>query len=88
LSILVDQFSGYADMEGKRAAASPDFVVSSQAKQQYDHIYGKGVYEKCFKQRSLNASLENPDLSVQEAVKSEQTMASGYRDPLEEAGLY
>jgi phage terminase large subunit-like protein len=88
LSILVDQFSGYADMEGKKTSSSPDFVVSSQAKQQYDHIYGKGTYDRCFKQRALNAALDNPDLSVQEAVKSEQALTSGYVDPLADAGLY
>jgi phage terminase large subunit-like protein len=88
LSILVDQFSGYADMEGKRQAASPDFGISSQAQQQYDHLYGKGTYAKCFKQRALNAALENPDLSAREAVQAEQVMAAGYCDPFEEAGIY
>jgi hypothetical protein len=88
LSILVDQFAGYADMEGKRQAASPDFVISSQAQQQYDHLYGKGSYAKVFKQRALNAALDHPEMSVQEAVKAEQTMTSGYCDPFEDAGIY
>jgi phage terminase large subunit-like protein len=88
LSILVDQFSGYADMEGKKQAASPDFVLSSQAQQQYDHLYGKGSYAKVFKQRSLNAALDHPEMSVQEAVKAEQSVSSGYCDPLSDAGLY
>ena len=88
LSILVDQFSSYADMEGKRQTASPDFVISSQAKQQYDHIYGKGSYNACFTQRSANMALNNPDLPIEEAVKSEQATSTGYSDPFEDAGLY
>ena len=88
LSILVDQFSSYADMEGKRQTASPDFVISSQAKQQYDHIYGKGSYNACFTQKSAHMALNNPDLPIEEAVKSEQATSTGYSDPFEDAGLY
>jgi phage terminase large subunit-like protein len=88
LSILVDQFSAYADMEGKKQEASPDFVISSQQKQQYDHIYGKGTYEKCFKQHALNMALSNPDMSTQDAVHAEQAAAGSYSDPLADAGLY
>jgi hypothetical protein len=29
-----------------------------------------------------------PEMSVQEAVKADQTMTSGYCDPLEDAGIY
>jgi predicted phage terminase large subunit-like protein len=88
LALLVDQFSSYADMEGKKSEASPDFVISSQQKQQYDHMYGPGTFDKCFKQTSLNKSLAHPDMSVQEAVKADQAVASDYSDPLEDAGLY
>jgi hypothetical protein len=88
LSILVDQFSAYADMEGKKTEASPDFVISAKQKQAYDLMYGKGSYDKCFKQHSLNAALEHPDMSVQDAVKAEQASAAAYSDPLEDAGLY
>jgi phage terminase large subunit-like protein len=88
LAILVDQFSSYADMEGKKQEASPDFVISSQQKQQYDHIYGKGTYEKCFQQHALNKALANPDMSIQDAVKAEQDSSASYNDPLADAGLY
>lgn len=88
LALLVDQFSSYADMEGKKTEASPDFVISSQAKQQYDHIYGKGVYGKCFQQHALNRALDHPDMPIQEAVAAEQQAAAGYCDPLSDAGLY
>jgi hypothetical protein len=80
LSILVDQFASYADMEGKRQAASPDFVLDSVAKQQYDHIYGRGVYGKVFAQKSLNAALDSPESSLQESVKAEQQQSDV--DPL------
>jgi phage terminase large subunit-like protein len=88
LSILVDQFASYADMEGKKQEASPDFVISSQAKQQYDHIYGKGVYGKVFQQKAYSAALNNPDVPIQEAVKAEQAAAASFSDPLADAGLY
>jgi hypothetical protein len=41
-----------------------------------------------FKQRALNAALDHPEMSVQEAVKSEQAVSTGYCDPFEDAGLY
>jgi hypothetical protein len=85
LSILVDQFASYADMEGKRQSAAPDFVLDSVAKQQYDHIYGKGVYAKVFAGTGLNAQLDNPDLSLQEAMKVEHQQSRDV-DPL--ADLY
>jgi hypothetical protein len=88
LSILVDQFSSYADMEGKKTEASPDFVISSQQKQQYDHIYGKGTFGKCFKQHALNAALANPDMTAPEAAKAQQEATGTYSDPLADAGLY
>jgi phage terminase large subunit-like protein len=90
LSILVDQFASYADMEGRKQEASPDFVISSQAKQQYDHIYGLGVFEKCFTQRSFNAAMNNPEVPVQEAVRTEETAGLGgfNTDPFADAGLY
>ncbi len=82
LSILVDQFASYADMEGKRETASPDFILDSQAKQQYDHIYGRGVYEKVFQGRAWEASQENPDKSLQDALRVEQQQAASDIDPL------
>jgi phage terminase large subunit-like protein len=86
LSILVDQFASYADMEGKRETASPDYILDSEAKQQYDHIYGKGVYEKVFQGKAWEASMASPDASLQEALKAEQQQAQEYGDPL--ADLY
>lgn len=87
LALLVDQFSAYADMEGRKSEASPDFVISNQQKQQYDHVYGKGVYEQCFKQAAINKALAHPDMPVQEALKAEQAAVGSYSDPLEDAGL-
>jgi predicted phage terminase large subunit-like protein len=88
LALLVDQFSSYADMEGKKSEASPDFVISSDHKKQYDHIYGKGSYDKCFKQHALNTALDHPDMATADAVKASQESAGSYFDPLESAGLY
>ena len=87
LSILVDQFASYADMEGKRQAATPDFVFSSQAKQQYDHVYGRGVYNEIAKQHSFQDVMENPTLSPQAAQQENaQAVFEANHDPL--ADLY
>jgi phage terminase large subunit-like protein len=86
LSILVDQFASYADSEGKREVSSPDFILDSQAKQQYDHIYGRGVYEKVFQGDAWGASQEHPDKSLQDALTAQQQQGGMDTDPL--ADLY
>ena len=86
LSILVDQFASYADSEGKREVSSPDFILDSQAKQQYDHIYGRGVYEKVFQGDAWGASQEHPDKSLQDALTAQQSGGGTDTDPL--ADLY
>jgi hypothetical protein len=41
-----------------------------------------------FKQRALNAALDHPDMTVQEAVQAEQMSSGTFSDPLEDAGIY
>lgn len=60
LSILVNQFSGYADIEGKMTSASHDFVPDLKGKSLYDQTYGDGKYAKY---NARNAALEFPDMS-------------------------
>lgn len=64
LSILVNQFAGYADIEAKMTAASSDYNPDSKAKSGYDQIYGpSGKYE------AQNAQLEFPDSAPDELAK-------------------
>lgn len=83
LSILVDQFASYADMEGRTTQASPSFIADKKTKDYYDQIYGQGVFSKVYTQKSWNAAADNPELSMFEAVKAQQRVeAQADHDPL------
>ncbi len=91
LSILVEQFAVYADIEGKRTQASPAFVADLNQKQQYDAIYGGDVFSKMYTQQNWNAAKEaqdnDPSLSLPEAVKVAQPIPGEVNfsyDPLSE----
>jgi predicted phage terminase large subunit-like protein len=78
LSILVDQFASYADAEGCRTSAQSDFVIDSKTKQQYDHIYGDGVFAKLVAQKNYTATLEEDVPSSQNG----QMWSQSDHDPL------
>lgn len=85
LSILVNQFSSYADVEGKMTAASTEFVQDPKAKQWYDQVYGLGQYEKY---NAKNLPLEFPDVPPQELQKNVmQDSLAAHFNPLEDLGL-
>lgn len=82
LSILVDQYAAYADMEGRNTAQQPDYVVNPAMKQHYDMLYGQGVFSKVFEQKSFASAMENPDMSAQQAIQDAQANAAGDFNPL------
>jgi phage terminase large subunit-like protein len=82
LSILVEQFASYADMEGKMQAASPTFVADQKTKEAYDALYGQGVFSKVYTQQSFNAAMDNPEMSMPDAVQAEKAAAQSDIDPL------
>lgn len=82
LSILVEQFASYADMEGKTTAASMSFVPDQKTKNYYDQIYGEGVFGKVYTQHSFNAAMANPELSMAEAAQAQKAVEQSYSDPL------
>lgn len=85
LSILVEQFASYADMEGKRAAAQSDFVPDIKQAQFYEQVYGADAMSKVYTQKSLAAALaSDPEQPIQEALVNEQKEAAAYYDPLSE----
>jgi hypothetical protein len=59
--------------------------LDSDAKRQYDHIYGRGTYEKVFQGKAWEASQENPDTFLQDALTKGQNQGQDI-DPL--ADLY
>lgn len=46
LSILVDQFSAYADMDGKISFVQSQYVSDQQEKERHDMVYGLGKYAR------------------------------------------
>jgi predicted phage terminase large subunit-like protein len=77
LAILVNQFSTYAEIQGKMDAASNGFIQDPKANQFYKQVYD-----------NPNAVLEFPDTSSQELQKNEQLDAlEAMNNPLGELGL-
>lgn len=85
LSILVNQFSGYADVEGKMTASLSEYVSNPAAKAHYDQMYGVGKYDKY---NAANAAMEFPDVHPAELQKNAQLDAlEAMNDPLSELGF-
>jgi phage terminase large subunit-like protein len=85
LSILVEQFASYADMEGRITTAAASFIPDQKTKSFYDQTYGGDVFSKVYTQRSWAVSMEaadNPELSVQDGVNAEQAVSQFDTDPL------
>jgi phage terminase large subunit-like protein len=80
MSILVNQFSDYADIEGKMTSAAHDFVPDMKGKSFYDQTYGDGKYAKY---NAHNAALEFPDMAPSElAQQAAMDAAEAANDPL------
>lgn len=97
LSILVDVFGAYAEMEGQMTKSNPNFIANQQTKDHYDAVYGNGVFSKMYTQKSWNAMAEmagaDPSMSPQQAAKSVgvnvgSSAMTPDADPLADAGLY
>lgn len=85
LSILVNQFAGYADIEGKMTSASSEYVSDPKQKLWYDQTYGVGKYDKF---NAKNLPLEFPEVSPSELQKNVmQDSAAAHFNPLEDLGL-
>jgi hypothetical protein len=85
LAILVNQFSGYADMEGKQTAISSDWTPDPKTKAWYEQAFCLGKNAKL----NSNMALEFPDASPSQLVKSQLSEAAdAMYDPLSDAGLF
>jgi phage terminase large subunit-like protein len=81
LALLVNQFSGYAEMEGKLTAQQPEFCPDPKMKNFYDQTYGLNRYTKF---NAAQIMQDDPDKSVYEAVQQAQQDAADIAssDPL------
>ena len=60
LSILVDQFAAYADVEAKMNFVSSQYVADRQAKEKHDMVYGLGKYS----QYNVNYSVDDNPVTI------------------------
>jgi phage terminase large subunit-like protein len=77
LAILVNQYSGYADIEGQQTAASTSYVPDAKLKNYYDAVHCLGKFSKLKQQ---DVALEFPDASPNQIAES--VKEGGYYDPL------
>jgi hypothetical protein len=81
VSLLVEQFMGYADMDQKVNSYQQDYVSNKQEKAAHDLMYCLGKYAKL-----SNSGIEddNPTTtwSVQQATQIAQATNDPYHDPL------
>jgi len=81
LSVLVDQFGGYADMDSRINTVNTSFVADQQSKNRHDLIYGLGQFSQ------YNAlDTENPVTAYE--IENRPGMDEQYFDPFEQAGIY
>lgn len=77
LSLLLNQFSGYAEMEGKLTAQQANFNPDPFSKQGYDMIHGLGRYAGLQEMQT-----ENPEMSHRDVIKAYFEAAQSDHDPL------
>jgi len=75
LAILVNQFAGYADMEGKITSQQSDYCPDPRARENYDKTFGLGAFARY---NATQMQIENPDMSLYELVNQAKEDA---RDP-------
>lgn len=66
LSLLVDQFIGYADMDAKINAVAIDYAADMKSKAQHDLIYGLGRYSKYNASNGVIVADDNPVTTFQQ----------------------
>jgi phage terminase large subunit-like protein len=80
LSILINEFASYADIEAKMQASSLDYSPDPKGKSFYDQVYGLGKYDKY---NAANAAMEFPEQEKEAMAKqaADDTMWAN-QDPL------
>jgi phage terminase large subunit-like protein len=80
LSILVNEFASYADIEARMQAASLDYTPDPKGKSFYDQVHGLGKYDKY---NAANAAMEFPEQEKSAMAKqaADDTMWAN-QDPL------
>lgn len=78
LSILIDQFAGYAEIEGRMTSSQPDFIPDQKTKLHYDQVYGLGKFLK----HNANFALDYPDATIWEQAQAEKDADVADSNPL------
>ena len=78
LSILVDQFAAYADMDAKINFVSSQYVADRQAKEKHDMIYGLGNYSR----HNVNYAMDDNPVTAFQVDNVRETISD--IDPLQD----
>jgi hypothetical protein len=79
ISLLVEQFGGYADMDRKISIASSDFAADAKSKARHDMVYCTGNYASL----NQNGSTEEDPKTAYALLNSPaQQVQEKYADPL------
>lgn len=79
ISLLVEQFGGYADMDSRINAINMDYVTDRQTKARHDLIYGMGAYRQYNADQMLD---DNPVTAFDINSSPANIVHDSYRDPL------
>jgi hypothetical protein len=79
ISLLVDQFGAYADMDNRVNSVNQDYVSNQKSQQMHDMIYCLGRYAKF---SELGPIDESPSTTFQRENNPVSQAVSPYDDPL------
>jgi len=77
LSLMTEQFGGYADMDARVNSVNMEYIASRQDQARHDLIYGLGKYSRYNSNNSID---ENP-VTTFEREQSSYSQAPPYNDP-------
>lgn len=79
LSLLAEQFGGYADMDARINSVNIEYNTNQQSKAMHDMIYGLGKYSRF---NANNMIVEDNPVTVFEQNERASVIQTNYNDPL------
>ena len=83
LSILVDQYGGYADMDSRISQVNTQFIADQRSKDRHEMIYGLGRFSKY----NSNFALEDNPITLFQVENSNTFQTATDIDPLEDLSI-
>ena len=80
ISLLAEQFSGYADVDSRMNSINQDYVSDMRSKEIHDKVYCLGKYAR-FNQAGMDLN-DNPKTAYEMINSSPQYVDEKYVDPL------